>query len=296
MFAEFRQNGDLVLALTGQALLSVLSFWALFRSGRRWNTPTLDRLALLTLGLLGVYLTCAWDRVWLSRLLPWANLIVAGNAFPALTALLAANVACRAAISPVRRHAALGMLGITGVLSCCWPLLGQSPICGSAWSSDGTCLQTTRFTCSPACAATLLRHHGIDATEQEMAQLCLTRHGTTWLGLYRGLKKKTAGTAWDVEVVECSADDLRRYASQPLILRVGLDRSGLLDASLAADMGWRPGLRHSVVLRGFVGRNFARISDPSPTVGEELWSDDELRTLWQGQAVRLVRRTASDID
>ena len=36
------------------------------------------------------------------------------------------------------------------------------------------------------------------STEQEMAELCLTRHGTSWQGLYRGLKLKTAGTGWDV--------------------------------------------------------------------------------------------------
>ena len=34
-----------------------------------------------------------------------------------------------------------------------------------------------------------------------MAELCLTRRGTSWMGLYRGLKLKTEGTPWKVEMV-----------------------------------------------------------------------------------------------
>jgi len=292
MFARILQDGDLIWALALQAGLCLAMFAGLRKLGRRWSTRALDLLAVLTLGLLFAFLLTAWDQVWLSRILPLANLVILGNAFPVLTAALAANISLRASHGPLRRHAVLALLVLTGVVSCCWPILGRSPECGDRWTSDGTCLQTTRFTCSAACAATLLRSHGIPATEQEMAELCLTRNGTTWLGLYRGLKKKTAGSRWDVEVVECSAEQLRHLGPQPMILRVGINREGLLESSLVADMGWAPGLRHSVVLRGFVGKGFARISDPAPTVESEVWSDDELRELWQGQAVRLVRRSA----
>src|SRR5260221_7046371 len=44
---------------------------------------------------------------------------------------------------------------------------------------------------------TTLFRSGISATEQEMADLCITRRGTYWQGLYRGLKLKTAGTLWE---------------------------------------------------------------------------------------------------
>lgn len=292
MFAWISQNGDLTAAFALQAIVCGAVFFGLRRVGRSWTPRRLDGLALGTLAVLFLFLYAAWDRTWLSRALPFSSLIILGNAFPALTLALAANVSSRVTLGRPRRGLAIGFLSATAVTSCIWPVLGRPPECGERWTTEGACLQTSPFTCSAACAATLLTRHGIPATEREMADLCLTRQGTTWQGLFRGLKRKTVGTAWDVEVVECSADELRGMVAsgEPLILRVGLDRPGLLDASLAADMGWRPGLRHSVVLTGFVGRDFARISDPSPLVGEEVWSGAELRSLWQGQAVRLVRR------
>jgi len=51
------------------------------------------------------------------------------------------------------------------------------------------CLQSHESTCAPASAVTLLRLHGIDSSEKEMVNTCLTSElGTEALGLYRGLK------------------------------------------------------------------------------------------------------------
>ena len=53
------------------------------------------------------------------------------------------------------------------------------------------CLQTSQVTCPAAAWATLLRYHGIEVTEAEMAGLCLTGpDGALMLGLYRGLRVK----------------------------------------------------------------------------------------------------------
>ena len=52
-------------------------------------------------------------------------------------------------------------------------ILAQTPHCGNKWNT-GVCLQTRQSSCSAAAAATLLRSHGIDTNEKEMAQLCLT--------------------------------------------------------------------------------------------------------------------------
>jgi hypothetical protein len=73
-----------------------------------------------------------------------------------------------------RSYTAALLAGVAG-LAAVIPLLGNVPKCGEHWDRLGTCLQTTRYTCSPAAAATLLRKYDIDATEQEMAELCLTR-------------------------------------------------------------------------------------------------------------------------
>ena len=107
----------------------------------------------------------------------------------------------------MRAAAASPALGCGRLLAATWPLLGRTPACSERWDELGTCLQTTDYTCSPACAATLLKKYGIAATEQEMAELCLTRRGTSWQGLYRGLKLKTAGTDWDVAGLPAAPDE-----------------------------------------------------------------------------------------
>ena len=290
MFARFGSNSDLIWALAIQAVVCWAVFCALSRWTRGWSNRALDVAAAGTLALLFLFIGLAWDRVWLAQAIPLPNLVVLGNAFPVLTVMLAANIWRRVTLSARRQTIVLAALAATGLLTVFWPVAGRAPQCGDDWLPDGTCLQTTRFTCSAACAATLLRAHGIAATEQEMADLCLTRRGTTWMGLFRGLKKKTAGTPWDVTVAECSVDDLRRMDDGPMILRVGLDYGSVVDESCAVELGWHPGLRHSVVLRGFVAGERADVSDPTPEIGREFWTLDELRQVWQGQAIRLVRR------
>lgn len=60
----------------------------------------------------------------------------------------------------------------------------------------GICHQTSGYSCSAAAAVMLLHRHGIAATEQEMAELCVTRAGnsrvagTSESGAMRGLRRK----------------------------------------------------------------------------------------------------------
>lgn len=154
---------------------------------------------------------------------------------------------------------------------------------------DGVCLQTSPATCSPAAAATLLRAHGIPATEREMAGLCLTREGGTAAhGLYRGLKLKTAGTPWDVEVIDTDAAGLRAMSPGAAILTVRLDRTPGTDSRYEQLWGWTPGVRHTVVFYRFTGDGKVEMGDPS--VGRERWSAKDLGVLWHGEGMRLVRR------
>lgn len=279
--------GDLYFGLLVLAALSAALFGAGRTIGRRVSVRSVNRLSVVTIVALMAYIACLWDQTTLVRWLPFSNLIVLGNWFPLEAAFLGGLASAQTSMPVWRRGLTVTSLQLAGVFVVLSPLLGTAPQCGHNWS-EGVCLQTTRQTCSAASAATLLHMHGIPATEQEMAELCLTRRGTNWMGLYRGLKKKTAGTEWDVEVFTGSADELRSLGS-PAILSVGLSRPEEADALYQAELGWTPGVRHSVVLMGFV-TDLVEIGEPTPDAGRERWTDSELHDLYLGQGLRLVHR------
>lgn len=279
--------GDLYLGLLILALFSAVSFIGGRMLGRRVCSRTANRISVLVVGTLLAYIVWVWDRTLLVRLLPFSNLIVLGNWFPLEAGFLGGLASAQVSLPAWRRMATVTLLQFAGVVAVVAPLTGSAPRCANAWS-DGVCLQTTKQTCSAAAAATLLRLHGIAATEQEMAELCLTRRGTSWMGLYRGLKKKTAGTPWDVEVFTGTSDDLFSLKS-PAILSVGLPQHVSDEMFYQTELGWTPGVRHSVVLLGFV-TDLVEIGEPTPDAGRERWTQSDLRELYRGQGMRLVRR------
>jgi hypothetical protein len=114
-----------------------------------------------------------------------------------------------------------------------------------------------------------------------MADLCLTRvDGTTMLGLYRGLKLKTAGSAWDVSILQGPANDLA-HQQLPVVIPIGDPGAG--------GAGWlNIGNRHSVVLFGFTPDGKADIGDPF--AGRQQWTQKELSRLYQGMGIGLVRK------
>jgi hypothetical protein len=189
-----------------------------------------------------------------------------------------------------RRWSLLTLIVAFAIFVMGYPLFGTTPKCGEQWSRAGDCLQTTDYTCSAASAATLLKAYGIDATEQEMAELCLTREGTNWMGLYRGLALKTSNTMWKVEVVECEPSELLREGQSPMIIDVGLPSDAATDSYLVRENGWRPGISHSVVLWGKKDTHRLLISDPMPNIGREEWHPYMLQQLYRGRAIRIVER------
>jgi hypothetical protein len=191
-----------------------------------------------------------------------------------------------------RRLAVVLSLQALGWLTVFRPLWGSAPRCHDRWDGD-FCVQTTDWTCTAACAATLLEAHGIRATEQEMAELCLTRAGTQWQGLYRGLKLKTASTPWDVEVVHGGFDRLRALHDGPAILAAGVPRGTGVARIYTERYGWTPGEWHSVLFFGFRGNGLVAMGDPTPSIGRENWSEDDLRVLWRGRGMRLIPRGSS---
>lgn len=276
---------ELICSLMAVLLIAASLFAVTVWGSRRLHERSLRLMAVLTVLAGAVWFTNLRDQVELSRLIPHPSLIVLGNWFPYLAAVLAALVwnspDCRS-----RRRLLVGCLTLSCGVSLSWPLLGQTPECGNKWDRD-VCLQTTPYSCSAASAATLLNAYGIEATEAEMAELCLTRRGTHWMGLYRGLSLKTAGTPWSVEVARATAEDLSRDAG-PVILAVRLPEGANVDPVLQESCGWIPGQGHSVVFLGFVGREALLIGDPG--VGRELWRTSDLDLLWTGLVLRLVPR------
>jgi hypothetical protein len=190
-----------------------------------------------------------------------------------------------------RRLALVLSLQALGWLTVVRPLWGFAPRCRDRWEGD-FCVQTTDWTCTAACAATLLEAHGIRATEQEMAELCLTRAGTQWQGLYRGLKLKTARTPWDVEVVHGGFDRLRALYDGPAILAAGVPRGTRVARIYTERYGWTPGDWHSVLFFGCRGNGLVAMGDPTPGIGRENWSEDDLRVLWRGRGMRLIPRVS----
>ncbi len=282
--------GDIYLGLL---ILAVLD-GALFIAGRavaqRLSSHRCNRVAAFVFLLAAIYARVLWDHCVLARLLPFSNLIVLGNWCP-LAAGFLSGLALKPSAQPGWRRwvSVIGFQGaaFAAVLT---PLMGSAPRCGDDWEvSTGVCFQTTTKTCSAASAATLLKLYDIDTTEQEMAELCLTRNGTNWMGLYRGLKKKTAGTPWDVEVFSCSVDDLHRLA-QPAIITVGLERDSKTDPFLQSELGLKPGVRHSVVLMEFINERMVTIAEPTRGIGCERWTVNDLHEFYLGLGLRLVPR------
>jgi hypothetical protein len=281
---------DLIVGYAVIAALAIGLFLVTARAARCHHPCVLDVAAVLTVAGLFAYIRWLWYDPRLAEWLPFANLIVVGNWLPLFSAALAGLVWGRMASAPVRRWIVAGALGMAGTLAAVYPLLGVTPECGNRWDKLGTCLQTTKHTCSAACAAMLLKKHGIDASEQEMANLCLTHRGTSWQGLYRGLKLKTAGTNWDVEVCQGPVDLVARNCGGPMILSVGLASGAPENAEFTREFGWVPGVNHSVILEGVRSGGIVVVADPSQEMTREHWDRAMLTTLWRGTALRLVPR------
>ncbi len=270
------------------AVSVVLFFLGLYRT-RSATTKRVTLLAFATVCAIGVYILWLDDSVLLARLLPFSNLIVLGNWFLPACGFLAGTVWRKLPGGVVRRSfytTALWGVGIFAVLN---PLLGSAPTCHDLWR-NGVCLQTSKISCSAACAATILREAGIETNEQEMAELCLTRDGTLWQGLYRGLKLKTAGTVWDVEVFRGGEEALRDREPGPLILTVGIPRWADVDPVYTQDYGWTRGEMHAALFYRFADNGNVDMGDPGIDDGREQWSRSDLEVLYRGRGIRLVRR------
>ncbi len=226
----------------------------------------------------------------LVKLIPFTNLIITGNWICLFVGFIAGIALFSSEGTLLRRSTAPAVLVVVGVFALVYPLWGEIPVGQNLLTEQIICRQTTPFSCSPACAATLLKQEKIEATEQEMVQLCLCRKGTTWQGLYRGLSIKTKASRYRVELFRCKFDRLEELTPGWIILSVGLPRYGEFPSIYEEEYGWKRGDLHSVILRKFV--NSDRVLMVDPDVGEEEWSVEDLQLLYRGFGMQLVERSS----
>ncbi len=282
--------GDLIWGLLILAALAALLFWGAARVARQGSARTATALAVAAAVFLVVFGLRVHGKLLVARWLPLSNAVILGNWLPLGAAMLCGVAAGRRSI-PVWRRTVL----CAGLLAGAWwsvlvNFLPNSLPAGDRWTPDGVCLQSSEASCSPAAAATLLRHHGIEASEAEMMRLCLTRrNGSPSLGLYRGLKLKTQGTPWRVEVVRGSPDELRRDLATPVLLRMRLEQEPGPAARLLGWTGLVPDTGHAVVL--FAATDDGRLLVGDPSSGTERWPAADFLPRWRGEGLRLVARS-----
>jgi len=278
---------DIYLGLAIMTGISTFLFFVALKLCKSIPQPLADVVSISTVLATIFYAFRVWDQIFLARLLPFSNLIVLGNWFPLAAGFLAGSAWNRVPGGVWRKGFSVLALALVAGYAAMQPLLGDPPTCNNRWNGK-VCLQTTEMTCSPASAATLLREFGIDVTEQQMADLCFTRRGTTWQGLYHGLAVMVADRPLQVEVRQVSLDELRALPG-PLLLSVVLKyQDSINHPKYEARLGWTADVPHTVVYYGHQKDGSVLIADPS--FGFERWTDDDLEILWHGRIMSLVPR------
>lgn len=291
---------DIRLGIALIAFVSIAMFCLTYRLLKSRSKVFLDFIAVVVVVLIVVYVQTVWGQLWIVQWIPLPSVIVLSNWFPPLLSALAACVWLRLDPSPVmRRIPVMFVILAAAIYSITYFIPSEPPECGDEWAHGmgfdlfPVCLQTTPHTCSAAAAATILYTLGIESSEQEMAKLCLTKSGTTWLGLYHGLATKLLYTEFQVEFFEGNVDTLRALKTAgPVLLCCQLDEE---IAQMLPDYvdsgGWIPGLAHSVVYFGEINDQHI-IGDPSR--GYESWATKDLNTLWTGTGLKVTRRPKSN--
>lgn len=306
---------DIRLAIGLIGFVSVAVFMVTYRLLTPQSNRVRDFTAAVIVILIGVYVRSVWGQLWIVRWIPLPSVIVLSNWFPPLLAALAATVWLRlepehtetadgeappttTVASVLRRLPVMALILAAAIYALMYFIPEEPPVCRNVWDRPTpplvwpVCRQTTRYTCSAASAATILLTLGIETTEQEMATLCLTKSGTTWLGLYHGVSTMLLGTPYQVEFFEGTIEDLKTVsADHPVLLCCELAPADAEQfPEYQTDGGWIPGLAHSTVYFAAYG-DYHIVGDPSR--GYEFWTTEELRILWTGAGLKIVARPGS---
>ncbi len=279
---------DLFLAWAILSMEAVVCFLGAFLICGKWNSWAISAGTALCVALLFGYAFGLHGRPGFALLLPFSNVVVLSNLAPAILGLLAGVAVCHKSVARWRKGLSLAVFLMIAVFAALQPVIRTVPQTADQWR-NGVCMQTSNASCSACCAATLLAEVGIDATETEMVDLCLTNlKGTTVLGLYRGLKIKTRGADQGVYSIFGDVDSLRANTHWPIAMSVGLPRDADVDPIYEREWGWTRGERHAVVMYGFAENDRIDIGDPS--VGREQWTSGDLEVLFRGSAFYLSEK------
>ena len=299
---------DIRLAMGLIGFVSVACFSMTFRLLRGRSSLLLDVMAVAVVALLLGYAYTVWGQLWIVQWIPLPSVIILANWFPPLLGALAAVVWLRLE-TPIpddaseedaeaihqsavfRRLPVMTLIVVAAAYSVTYFVPKQPPACGDKWQQPvpplrwPVCLQTTPHTCSAAAAATILNALGMETSEQEMAELCLTKSGTTWLGLYHGLSTKLLGTKLRVEFFKGDMETLQQFSAEhPVLLCCRLDAEAAAELPKYENNGWIPETAHSVVYFGAVN-GLHVVGDPS--MGYEIWEFEDMKTLWTGEGLRI---------
>lgn len=265
-------------------LSAAVAFFLGYRMARDWsrNARMIGVMVAIVVGF--CFFRFAYDSIRIVALFP-SGLLPFAAEWQVPFVAVGAGIFLREVTLPRWRRGLLSlMLVVVSLLPVVRMVAATAPRSKNVWSGP-VCRQTNPSTCSAAAAATLLRHHGIKATEAEMIDLCFTRRdGTSLGGLARGLRVKAPDKS--VKMGSLTLTDLRERIQKPTILIVGLTAEAAeREPRYERQWGWAVGLRHAVVCFGFTQDGNPIIGDPS--VGREVWSERGLMDLWTGTAVWL---------
>lgn len=183
------------------------------------------------------------------------------------------------------------------------PVLGSPPHCENKQEFKFA-IQTSQVSCSPTSAVNLLKFYDVQATESEMARLCLTREsrswlgfrlaegGTSWLGLYRGLKLKLQDTDFEPIFFSMSFERFLEESGRgrlitALKLRSSLEQENPEQFQYLREGGWQPEVEHNVVFLG-IEKDVVSLIDPK--VGYEEMDLKDFRELWVGRGIFLEKK------
>jgi hypothetical protein len=288
---------DLTIAIGLMAFVSIGIFLLVRRLVRNASPIILDGIAAGLVILIGIYVRLVWGQLWIVKWIPFASVIVLSNWFPLILGALAGVLWARTDSQSFLRRLPIQLILIAGAIwSVIYVFPQTPPKCGNDWIPASEfvpyriCRQTTPYTCSAAAAATILVSLGIETTEEDMAALCLTKEGTTWLGLYHGLTVRLKGTNYKAEFFECSVGDLDSVIPEhPALLCCQLtDEVDQLVPEYSETKGWKPGVAHSTVLFAYQSGKYL-LGDPSQPY-PEVWNEDDMSNLWTGRGLRIVER------
>ena len=252
-------------------LLSLAGFYAGWRYVGRMTSRWWIVIALACLGVIMAFAIFRFYPAWEYHLIPsfLGDLVLVVRWAPFL--MLFFGIAAKKVTSqflPIEL-AILALLFFSyGILRVSWIYMGNR-IDQKEFriSEEDVCIQSTGYTCAPACAVTLLKHFGIASTEKEMAELSHTGPGgTEVVPQVRGITKKVSEKGLMADILSTDWAGLKQLRT-PFIV----------------DIKWSPGIDHVLVVFK-VEADSISIADPlSGKIND--WDKERFLNDWRGSAI-----------